>query len=77
MREGIENLARYSAAMNELDASHANKTLSDFKTMSLQVKNALGTALMPMLNALYPLIRMVANGSHLYAANASISSYRP
>lgn len=61
-REGIQNIALYSQAIGGVDASRANDTMSRFATMGLQIKNALGAALIPMLNALVPAIQKVADG---------------
>ena len=61
IKEGIQNLARYSAAIGGIDASRANATMSQFATTALQVKNSIGAALMPVLTALMPVIQTLAN----------------
>ena len=69
-KEGINNLALYSKSINGLDSAKANQTLSAIKTKFLEVKNALGAAVMPVLQALTPLIIAVAN-AFIAAANAA------
>ncbi|MDX9776769.1 MAG: hypothetical protein RBT40_12610, partial [Petrimonas sp.] len=68
-KEGIQNLVQYSAAIGGIDASRANATMSQFASIGMQVKNTLGSALMPVLNALMPAIQTVANW-FIIAANA-------
>ena len=68
-KEGIQNLVQYSKALGGLDASRASSTMSEFAAISLQVKNAIGAALMPVLKALLPVIKTVA-GWFVAAANA-------
>ena len=69
IRDGIQNLAQYSKAIGEVDASRANATMSQFASIGMQVKNAVGAAVMPVLKALLPVIQAIANG-FIYAANA-------
>lgn len=61
-REGIQNIAQYSAAMNGLDANKANSVMSSYATMGAQIKNSLGAAIMPMLASLLPTIQKLADG---------------
>lgn len=68
-KEGIQNLALYSKAIGGIDASKANATMSQFASIGMQVKNAVGSALMPVLNALMPVIQTLANW-FIIAANA-------
>ena len=68
-REGIQNLVRYSAAMNSTDAANANRTMSEYASTLQQVKNSIGTAVMPVLTALLPLINTIAS-AFITAANA-------
>jgi hypothetical protein len=68
-KEGIQNLALYSKAIGGIDASKANATMSQFASIGMQVKNTLGSALMPVLNALMPVIQTLANW-FITAANA-------
>jgi hypothetical protein len=68
-KEGIQNLVQYSKAIGGIDASRANETMSKFASIGMQVKNTLGSALMPVLNALMPVIQTVANW-FIIAANA-------
>lgn len=59
IREGIQNLALYSKAMNELDSAKANHTMSELATAFLYLKNSVATALMPIIQALVPAIKHV------------------
>lgn len=69
LREGVNNLVQYSALMNSLDASRANATMSEFATISLWVKNTVGSAVMPVLQALVPVVNAIAE-AFIFAANA-------
>ena len=69
IKEGTQNLVRYSAAIGGIDASRANETMSKFASMGMQVKNSIGAALMPVLKALMPVIQTIANW-FMTAANA-------
>ena len=68
-KESVNNLVRYSAALNSTDAASANATMSEYATTLLQVKNSLGAAIMPVLTALLPLINTIAS-AFITAANA-------
>jgi hypothetical protein len=68
-KEGVNNLVRYSAALNSTDAASANATMSEYATTLLQVKNSVGAAIMPVLTALLPLINTIAS-AFITAANA-------
>ena len=68
-KEGIQNLVLYSKAIGGIDASKANATMSQFASIGMQVKNTIGSAVMPVLNALMPVIQTVANW-FIIAANA-------
>lgn len=61
-QEGIQNVAQYSAALNNLDANHANQTMSELASTALYLKNTLGSAAIPALNAILPIIRAIATG---------------
>lgn len=61
LKEGIQNLAKYSKAMNELDAHSANHVMSRYASEFLYLKNAIATAVMPVLRAMIPLIEQVIN----------------
>ena len=69
IKEGTNNLVLYSKAIGGIDAAHANETMSKFASAALQVKNAVGAALMPVLNALMPVVQTLANW-FIIAANA-------
>lgn len=68
-REGIQNLVRYSATMNSTDAANANRTMSEYASTLQQVKNSIGSAVMPVLTALLPLINTISS-AFITAANA-------
>lgn len=69
LKEGVQNLARYSAAINSADAAAANSTMSAYATTLLELKNAAGAAAMPLLQALLPVINTIASAA-ITAANA-------
>lgn len=54
LKEGFQNLARYSDSFNQ--------TLSNMKSASTQMGNSIATMLMPVLQALEPLILKVIKG---------------
>ena len=56
LREGIQNLALYSKGLEGLDTHNANEVLSRYASAFLYVKNAIATAVMPVLRALIPLV---------------------
>lgn len=66
-KTGVSNLGKYSAQIGGKDSLNANKVLSGYTTEWLQLSNALGTAVMPILAALYPLIKTIGD----YLINAS------
>lgn len=68
-QEGINNLVQYSRALNNLDSSHATQTMNEFATIALYVKNSLGAMVMPVLQALVPVVNAIAN-AFVAAANA-------
>lgn len=51
--EGLQNVAMYS--------KEANEVLTQYKTLGLELKNSIGAGLIPVLQSLYPLIRLLAN----------------
>ena len=59
--EGRDNLVRYSAAMDSLDAAKVNANMSTFATSMLYVKNSVAAAAGPMIQTLVPIIQTVAN----------------
>lgn len=61
VKEGVDNLALYSKAMNELDTHSANHVMSRYASEFLYFKNAIATAVMPVLRAMIPLIEQVIN----------------
>ena len=58
-KEGLENLAMFSKLRNELDTHSANKVLSEYTSNFLYFKNALATAVIPILKMLQPVISAV------------------
>lgn len=69
--EGTNNLVMYSAAINSVDASHASESMNKLASVSLYVKDSLAAALMPVLNALIPLLERLA---HAFAAVANFAN---
>lgn len=61
MKEGVENLYRYSEAMKSVDSTHAKNNLDALATTWLKIKNTLGVTLMSLVNALLPAIQTLAN----------------
>lgn len=61
LREGIQNLALYSKALEELDAHSANNVMSRYASEFLYFKNAVATAVIPILRALIPYVETAIN----------------
>ena len=61
IQQGIQNLALYSKAMEELDAHSANNVMSRYASSFMYFKNAVATAIMPLLRGLVPVIETVIN----------------
>jgi len=61
VQEGVQNLALYSKAMNELDTHSANHVMSRYASEFLYFKNAVATAVIPVLRALIPLVEQAIN----------------
>lgn len=61
VKEGIQNLALYSKALNELDTHSANNVMSRYASEFLYFKNAIATAVIPVLRGLIPIIETVIN----------------
>lgn len=69
IKEGLDNITRAS--------KEANAVMTDYKATTLQMKNAIGSAAIPVLKALHPLYQMladaiidVANAVNLLTASA-------
>lgn len=60
-KEGTDNVARYSKALNGLDSNNANGAMSELATISLYLKNSIGAAVIPILNAMIPALNALAN----------------
>jgi len=58
---GIQNIALYSKAMEGLDTHNANNVLSRYASEFLYLKNAVATAVIPVLRALIPIVETVIN----------------
>jgi len=69
IKEGIQNVALYSKTLGDLDSTKANATLSQLATTALQVKNSIGSAMMPVIKAFSPVLQQLANWL-IIAANA-------
>ena len=54
IKEGLDNVARAS--------KEANEVMTQYKSVTLEMKNALGAAAIPTLKLLYPLLHLVADG---------------
>ncbi len=61
IKEGLQNLAMFSYQMKELDTHKANKVLSLYTSNFLYLKNAIATAVIPVLKMLEPIIDSVIN----------------
>lgn len=60
-REGIQNIARYSAALNGMDTSNANGSMSQLASNALYLKNSLGALAAPILNLVLPAINKLVD----------------
>ena len=56
LKEGIKNLALYSKALDGLDTHNANDVMSRYSSAFLYFKNAIATAVIPVLRALIPIV---------------------
>ena len=61
IKEGIENLAMFSYMMGEMDTHKANRVMSLYTSNFLYLKNAIATAVIPVLKMLEPIIDTVIN----------------
>lgn len=60
-KEGLGNIYQYSAAMNNMDASHMKGSLDDLASSFLYMKNSVASAVAPLIAQLVPTIAQVAN----------------
>ena len=67
--EGLENLYRYSEAMDSMDAASAKNSLDSVATSLAYMKNAVGAAAAPLIQQLVPVLQTVV-GWAVQAANA-------
>ncbi len=68
-KDGVNNLYEYSTAIGNVDAARAVSTMNELATAGLYIKNSLGAAVMPILQALVPVVNAVAD-AFATAANA-------
>ena len=61
VKEGIQNLALYSKALEGLDAHNANNVMSRYASEFLYFKNVVATAVIPVLRALIPYVETAIN----------------
>ena len=61
LKEGITNLYYYSQAVNNTDTAQAANTMDAYASAILRVKNSIGAALMPIIQAALPLIQTLTN----------------
>lgn len=61
LKVGIQNLALYSKALDGLDTHNANNVMSRYASEFLYFKNAVATAVIPVLRALVPLVETAIN----------------
>ena len=60
-KEGLSNIYQYSAAMNSMDASHMKNSMDSLASSLLYMKNAVASAVAPLIAQLVPVIAQVAN----------------
>lgn len=60
-KEGLSNIYQYSAAMNNMDASHMKGSMDSLASSLLYMKNAVASAVAPLIAQLVPAIATVAN----------------
>lgn len=59
IKEGVQNLAMFSKLRDEMDTHQANKVMSLYASNFLYLKNAIATAVIPILKTLEPIIDAV------------------
>lgn len=69
LKTGITNLYEYSQALNSADGSKFAQTMDSYASIALKLKNSLAAALVPVINAVLPLVQKLA-GWLVAAANA-------
>lgn len=69
LKEGTENLYRYSEAMNSTDSARAKTSLDSISTALNWVKNSVGAAAAPLIQSLVPAFQTVGSWA-VSAANA-------
>ena len=69
LKEGITNLYQYSKALGSADGIGFAKTMDSYASTVLKLKNAVATALAPVIQAIMPMLQKLA-GYAIQAANA-------
>ena len=61
VKEGVENIYRYSQALGAADASHFANTMDSLASSMLYMKNSIGAVVAPLLTSLLPAIQTIVN----------------
>lgn len=69
IREGMQNLYQYSAAMRSTDSANFKNTMDGYATSFLYLKNSVGAAVAPLVQAFLPVIKQIVSWV-VAAANA-------
>lgn len=69
LKEGRENIYQYSYALKGMDSAQAYQTLDQLASTALYVKNSIGAAAMPIIQAFVPALKLIASWA-VMAANA-------
>lgn len=69
VKEGTENFAKWDYATGQLSGANAVKTLNEYGNAFAYLKNSVGAAAMPIMQALLPAIKSIINMA-VQAANA-------
>ena len=76
IKEGAQNLAKWDLLTGQTSSSHAYKTLNDLSNAFQYLKNSVGAAAMPLVNAFMPALTSIINAvvTALNFINALISA---
>lgn len=58
-KEGTQNIYQYSTALGSADASNFKNTMDGLASSLLKMKNAIGTAIAPLLSAIVPILQKI------------------
>lgn len=58
-KEGTQNIYQYSTALGSADASNFKNTMDGLASALLKMKNAIGTAIAPLLSAIVPILQKI------------------